>query len=208
MTSRSEVPAEFTTAANLASDKQLKFLSDLVDEREIPEEARDRLKAAIEAREISKRGASQYIERLLAKPKRANGNRVHVQYDEILLDNDEVKRVGKLVIPGEPPVWILAGSYGIDTAADDRFTNDSSFFKVWVGDRGGWGVDLYVSDDTTRVKLAFASQLAVLKVIAKDPTAAAAMFGHEFKRCGICGRGLTKDESRERGIGPVCAERL
>lgn len=207
MSSRSEVPAEFATApANLATDRQLSYLSDLIDERQIPDEVREQIRARIESREVAKQLASEWIERLRSKPKRDSGSRVHVQYTEVLLDNDEVRRVGQIVVPGEPPTWVLAGRYGIDTTGDDRFTNDTTFFKVWVGDRGGWNVRMFKSDD--EMPLAFPTQLAVLKVIAKDPAKAMALFGHEFGRCGLCGRGLTNDLSREIGIGPVCRERL
>ena len=36
----------------------------------------------------------------------------------------------------------------------------------------------------------------------------AAQYGRRTGRCAICGRMLTVTESIERGIGPVCAERL
>lgn len=41
-----------------------------------------------------------------------------------------------------------------------------------------------------------------------DPTAAVARYGLELGVCGVCGRTLTNDESREAGIGPVCREKL
>jgi Family of unknown function (DUF6011) len=131
--------------------------------------------------------------------------RTRVVFEEIATDAG-TRRVGRIVLPDGQKV--MAGSYGLDTSDDDRFTNDMSFFKVWVGDRGGWSVQLYVSDDTTRVKLAFPTQLDMLKRIAPDQEAASRRFGLEFGRCGVCGRGLTNDLSRELGIGPVCRERI
>ena len=47
-----------------------------------------------------------------------------------------------------------------------------------------------------------------LRAIASDEEAAFALYGHELGRCGVCGRTLTDEISRERGIGPVCAERI
>ena len=41
-----------------------------------------------------------------------------------------------------------------------------------------------------------------------DPAAAAKAYGLRFGSCSICGRELTNAESRERGIGPICAERF
>jgi hypothetical protein len=208
MTSRSEVPAEFQTAANMATDRQLEYITGLLAEREIPDEARDRLKAAVENKTISKKGASEYIERLRSKPKRAGAtsDRPTVSYEDIELDNGETRRVGRVLVPNADGKSVLAGRYGIDTTGDDRFTNDTTFFKLWVGDRGGWKVRMFKSDD--EVDISFPTQIAVVKVIAKDPEKAMALFGHEFGKCGVCGRGLTNDLSREIGIGPICRTRL
>ena len=46
-----------------------------------------------------------------------------------------------------------------------------------------------------------------LEEIARDPRAAAELYGRELGVCGVCGRTLTDEESRAAGIGPVCAER-
>jgi len=44
--------------------------------------------------------------------------------------------------------------------------------------------------------------------IAKDEQKAMTLFGKEIGRCGHCGRTLTDEESRKRGIGPICSERM
>jgi hypothetical protein len=41
-----------------------------------------------------------------------------------------------------------------------------------------------------------------------DPAQAARAYGLRFKQCSVCGRELTNEESRGRGIGPICAERF
>jgi len=46
---------------------------------------------------------------------------------------------------------------------------------------------------------------AALRVIAADPMAASAAYGHLTSTCGRCGRPLEKEESVARGIGPDCA---
>lgn len=50
-------------------------------------------------------------------------------------------------------------------------------------------------------------QAAILEA-AKDPKAAAVAYGRETGSCSICARELTDADSIERGIGPVCAERM
>lgn len=145
-----------------------------------------------------------------ATPAPSNGtvhkstSRVYVDYVVIQTDAGE-KRVGKIMLPDGRSV--LSGSYGLDTSNEANFANQTTFFKVWVGSRGGWDVRMYVSDDTRRVEVAFGTKLWALGKIADDPAAASRLFGLEFKKCGVCGRGLTNDISRELGIGPVCRER-
>jgi hypothetical protein len=44
--------------------------------------------------------------------------------------------------------------------------------------------------------------------ILKDPVTAMNAYGLKLGRCGVCNRVLTDRDSRLRGIGPICAERL
>lgn len=48
----------------------------------------------------------------------------------------------------------------------------------------------------------------VLRTIADDPKAAAVRFSTEFTICAACGATLTDDDSRARGLGPVCAAKF
>lgn len=45
----------------------------------------------------------------------------------------------------------------------------------------------------------------IVAEIAQDPRAASVLYGRKIERCGICHRRLSKKDSREAGIGPVCA---
>jgi hypothetical protein len=47
-----------------------------------------------------------------------------------------------------------------------------------------------------------------LNIILKDPVSASIAYGKLTGHCGVCGRPLENQESLDRGIGPVCAERL
>lgn len=49
--------------------------------------------------------------------------------------------------------------------------------------------------------------LPALLAIAADPHGAAVRYGRRTGSCACCGRQLTKVDSIERGIGPVCADR-
>lgn len=112
--------------------------------------------------------------------------------------NREVDLPGDDVVP--------AGRYAIET--EDGATNALAFYKVDRPTEGKWAgrvfVKLMVSDDEQR--LSYATQRAVLAKIAEvGAIQASARYGHEIGECGVCGRTLTNDESRARGIGPVCA---
>jgi len=48
----------------------------------------------------------------------------------------------------------------------------------------------------------------LVAAVAADPLAAATRYGKERRVCGLCGRRLTSNESRGRGLGPVCCARL
>ena len=47
-----------------------------------------------------------------------------------------------------------------------------------------------------------------LEQISKDPLSAAVAYGRRTGSCACCGRDLTRHDSIERGIGPICAERF
>lgn len=190
--------------ADLTPKQKKKFVEEL--KTRVPDMSYDGINQMIGALKVlpnkSPRGGSDGV----PEPRdAAPGVGARVEYRNITTDAG-VKRLGIVVLPGGAK--IMAGSYGVKTKKDDRFANNTSFFKLWIGDRGGWNLQMYVSDDLHRVQMADATKMDMLKKISKDPYKAAALFGWEFKRCGICGRGLTADESRERGIGPVCAGRL
>lgn len=44
--------------------------------------------------------------------------------------------------------------------------------------------------------------------VAADPATAATAYGRRYGRCSICGRELTRNESIDRAMGPICAERF
>lgn len=210
MLKRSEIPAEFTDHGG-ATDPQLAYITSLLDQKEMSPKRRqafdERVAELMDRGEFTIPKASEVIDFLKTLPRKAGGNgstaeRPVVEYEEQETDKGK-KRTGVLLLPDGRKVY--AGSYGVETPGDD-FTNDTTFFQLWIGDRGGWNIRMYVSDD--KYKIGFPLQLKVLALIAEDPAGAASLFGHEYGRCGICGRGLTNDDSRARGIGPVCARRF
>ena len=88
---------------------------------------------------------------------------------------------------------------------------NAEFYSVSKPEDGRWKGYTFLSrqagDDEYPVK-AMTAQRDVLAVIALDPKAASAQYGHLIGHCGVCGRTLTNPESLERGIGPVCADKM
>lgn len=72
-------------------------------------------------------------------------------------------------------------------------------------------VEVYLQLSSELRKLSNATALAILrKVQAEGIEEAMTRYGKELKFCGApkCGRPLTNEESRDRGIGPVCIEKM
>ena len=104
---------------------------------------------------------------------------------------------------------VPAGRYAIETAGRGA-VNELAFYVVDRPTEGKWAgyvfVKLMVSDEEQR--LSRDTQTAILRKIAEvGAEVASARYGHEIGKCGVCNRTLTNDESRARGIGPVCAEK-
>ena len=49
--------------------------------------------------------------------------------------------------------------------------------------------------------------LSKLEQISKDPLSSAVAFGKKTGNCSMCNRDLTRHDSIERGVGPICAEK-
>jgi hypothetical protein len=97
---------------------------------------------------------------------------------------------------------VPAGRYAIET---DEVTKFYEVDRPTEGKYAGWVfVSVRASDERHPIKQ-LAAKHAILEVIAADPRAASELFGKKLGRCGICGRSLTDEDSRARGIGPVCA---
>lgn len=100
------------------------------------------------------------------------------------------------------------GYYALRTAnIGGEHVNEVNFYRVNMPTSGKWAgfvfVDHIVSEERYPVK--GKAKFDVLREIARDLEGAFALYGQEEQKCGICHRNLTNDDSRKRGIGPVCA---
>jgi len=101
---------------------------------------------------------------------------------------------------------VPAGHYALEDAA-----GAVKFYEVDRPTQGRWAGRTFLSacasDERHPIKNP-ASRAAVLAEIALDPRTAMMRYGQEIGKCGHCGRTLTDAESRARGIGPVCMEKI
>jgi hypothetical protein len=105
-------------------------------------------------------------------------------------------------LEGECPVQVFEGvpegRYAIDWDNDDNV----KFYQVKKG-------ALYAQASAELFPIKDAEQVAkVLDAIKADPKAASLLYGLKLGQCGVCGRTLTNQESREAGIGPICSGRM
>lgn len=105
--------------------------------------------------------------------------------------------------PVVPLPDVPAGHYAVETEAGHL-----AFYEVDRPTEGRWAgrtfVSVLASDERHPVR--GAATAAVLAKIAADPRAAMLRYGQEIGRCGHCHRTLTQEDSRRRGIGPICAQ--
>lgn len=165
--------------AEYASAKQMNFINSLLEKKDLsdlPPLMIDHI-SAIEMgypESIGKLTGSRMIEILLSRP---------------------TKRVA---LPKNPPA--KAGRYAVKI--DDKMR----FFDVSTPDQGRWagyvflneqlGGEFYPIKDARR-------RHRILEIIGKDEDALA-RYGRELGICGLCGRELTTQESRDFGVGPIC----
>lgn len=172
-----------------ATPKQLAFAQSLAQQLGLT----DKLTAEMErGHGLSKARASALIERLLE-----------------LRDTAPAKPTGTATGLDLSP---LAGGYY--AAEVDGVTK---FFRIDKPTEGRWAgwmfVKIQASDDLhPQGKQApgrsyTGASIEYLRVILADEQAAFARYGQAIGRCGVCGRTLTDETSRARGIGPTCFER-
>lgn len=166
-----------TTAARLATDKQIAFATKLIDQ--LP--AGHRLVPTEPVAFLSVQQASALIDALLA---------------------DQRNRPRPQATPQTQVPAVPDGRYAIDVDDEVHFYKVNTPDQGrWAGRTF---VDRQSSDNLYPVRDP-AARTRVLTEIAKDPSKASRRYGRLIGACGVCGRTLTDEDSRRAGIGPVCA---
>lgn len=187
----------YTDSTKPITEKQIAFLRRLANERgaaylpDGTEIANDRDLLA-----VPRHLASRYIDELLATPVKAQEP-----------------------APATAPIsggLDLSGLHGGYYAA--RIDGVTKFFKIDRVTEGKWAgwtfVKIQASDDLHRQGSQKPGQAYrgasqdYLAEILDDEQQAMEMYGRQIGRCGHCGRTLTDEASRARGIGPICADKM
>lgn len=167
------------TTTRPASPAQFAFIKGLLAERELTE--------------------TQEVMVQTARTRAVNG---HLTWPEASSLIDLLKLLPRKASHQLPDV--PAGRYAVDTEEGHL-----AFYRVDRPTEGAWAgrtfVKVQASDELHPVRGGAAA--SVLRKIAVDPAAASLRYGREIGSCGVCGRTLTDEDSRARGIGPICAEK-
>lgn len=179
-----QISTEGVETVSVLSDKQLAFINSLFDQKDLGEKEPFKEQLRQQAKGISKKDASKWIDRLKSMP------------------NLQVAQAPSSTAVSFPEV--ADGRYAL--RAEDGVVK---FYRVRTPEKGKWSgytfVDAQASDDYYPIKDK-AHRSEILAAIAQDPKGATVLYGHELGCCGVCGRTLTDEKSRELGIGPVCIE--
>ena len=203
---RRGLPTEMTPS-------QERFIRSLLVEREVDP---DRVDATLRMIEppltIDKMRASRWIQALLERPMRTTQTELvrspqRAFRVEFFVKDDPLVHYPALIGGSNP---IPAGAYAVPNTSADA-VNEHSFYRVWMAphkarNEGAWVIKQVIGGQPD-VKLQRYIATPILLRIADAPAMYAELYGKLIGKCGVCGRTLTNDESRARGIGPVCAER-
>lgn len=174
------VPAE---PVALATEKQINWVLSLQESKVMPSDVTPMTYAELEV-----------------LPRKGNGSISNLI--DALLKCDSKPREQ---VHAKPEVDVPAGRYAVEI---------DGTLKFYVVDRptqGRWAgytfVKVQASDETYPIRQRSLRD-QIIANIARDPRGAMLRYGKEIGKCGHCGRTLTNEVSRARGIGPVCAGRM
>lgn len=83
------------------------------------------------------------------------------------------------------------------------------FYRIKQGRKAGFFfIDVQASDEFHPIRNGVTKRAIVKAIVEAGPENCMALYGQHIGACGRCGRTLTDAESRARGIGPDCWEKM
>jgi len=184
-----------------ATARQITFITDLVKSRIVSAEHQARLLATIDAGKLDKNIASKTIDWLKLQPVRPAEVIIEPTPEQLMMQVEEGmnRQIAEALLPDVPE-----GRYAVEHKGVLKF------FKVDRPTEGRWAgrtfVKVQASDDWFSIRPTVAKN-EILALIGNDVQQASLRYGRELGHCGVCGRTLTDENSRARGIGPICADK-
>jgi hypothetical protein len=173
-----------------ASEKQQAFITSLVDDREC-----DKAAILAELPFMSKKKASEVIDRLLSSPKRAKAGAVAPKGNPSV--SDMIK--SKYAIP-TAEFAIVSDLPGLDSVKGDLLFLEVKEYKGTVYMRRLHGAP----GSFVRSKMPREAEDALAGIIKADAYRFTKLFGEHYRCCGKCGAELTDEKSRALMLGPDC----
>lgn len=189
-----------------ASEKQLKYLDDLIETREVPESMKVEYLAQRSTLDIKK--ASSLIGEFLKMPKIVLQPTLPSPDFAELVKTQKPNLYGELLgalraIPNSK--YAIPVSELMTDLLKEPVHGDLVFLEVREYMNKTYMKKLYGSVGAfTRVRPAIEDALVFTGIITKDPYKYAKLFGEHYKCCGKCGAELTDPKSRELMLGPDC----
>jgi hypothetical protein len=169
-----------TYGARMATDKMVKYVTDLLEQREVPAETASHYREAIKRDALTFGAARTFIDSYKDAPRKPVP--------------------AETVAAGGMPK-VAPGHYAVENEGTLKF------YVVDCPTEGRWAgrvfLSVMASDEKWPIKSA-ESKRVILAAISVNPAEAMARYGQEIGRCGRCHRTLTDATSRARGIGPDC----
>ena len=142
--------------------------------------------------------------RMIAKVEATKAKREEAKADAVVVDLSIIREMFEKVHASgyKRPTYRAAGV--VISRAPDNGKNAGHLYVKQSDDYQG---KITPDGRFLPVRAADTSVAALLQAIAADPKGEAVRHGAKTGNCSCCGRELTKAESVEAGIGPICAER-
>lgn len=177
------------------SERQLTFISDLLDEKDIDAERAAEFRAALAS--YNRKDASTLIDMLLKLPKRihkvapAKGSLqealTKAPKSKYAIPNDELDISLEYTKLSSDHLFVEIREY-----------MGNLYMRRLHGAPGGF----------SRSRVNNVDAIAIIEHIAKDPYKYARKFGEIYSCCGSCGAELTDARSRELLLGPECRKKF
>lgn len=191
---------KFVEGTNMKTitDKQAAFIQSLLKDRVVPEDTAARVEAHNRRDDWAISQPSKAIAWLLEQPKKAPVQNMTLAMAE-----------GREALP--TPVTPDFHSDHKRSFYAVEMKGVTMFYRVDRPKDGKWAgrtfVSVQASEDFWPIKDRTMRD-EILRTIALDPQKAMLDYGLKLGRCGHCRKTLTNEESRARGIGPICWSKM